>query len=90
MRKKISEFFNSKNNTNKAIIEIGNPILDSILKKGILEQIDTLDNKPDDFTIYVKTNGILEEKSLSDFYTLASADKYIVKEVGKSKSKHKN
>ncbi len=90
LQKKISAFDTLKNLRDKSFYDAGKPLLDSILKKGIYEQIDTLSEKAPDYTILVLTKGVAEEKELSDFYTLAQADQYIIKEIKKSGIKDKD
>ena len=57
-------------------LAIGEQILDSIYKKGILEPNAVIDNKSSDFSIYVIDNNIAEEHELRDFYTITSAFEY--------------
>lgn len=68
---------NKKNKTLQTkAIAIGEQILDSIYKKGILEPNTVIDNKSSDFSIYVIDNNIAEEHELRDFYTITSAFEY--------------
>src|ERR1700741_2158205 len=83
LRKKINEFDSIKGNKDKLLYSIARPILDSILKRGIIEQIDTLAGKPGDFTILVLSDGIAEEHTLNEYFTLAEADKFIIREAEK-------
>ena len=52
---------------------LANNIIDSIYKKGIIEPVDVIENKPSDFTINVLNNNIAQEHDLSNFYTIPSA-----------------
>lgn len=90
LQKKINAFDTLKNLRDKSFYSIGKPILDSILKKGVFEQIDTLKGKRADFTILVRIKGLVEEHELGDYYSLSQADKYLINEVDKSTGKHKD
>ncbi|HEY1037792.1 MAG TPA: HDIG domain-containing protein [Bacteroidia bacterium] len=88
-RKKLNLFDTLDKKETKQFYEAGKPLLDSIYKKGIIENHDVLQDKAGDYSIYVLKKGIAEEYELSGFYTLASADKFIVESVEKSNVKDK-
>lgn len=60
---------------------LGNQILDSIYSKGIIQSTEIIENKPDDYSIYVLQNNIAEEHELKDFYTIISAYAYVQKKL---------
>jgi len=62
-------------------LELGEQILDSIYDKGIIQPSEAIENKPDDYSIYVLQNNIAEEHELKDFYTINSAYAYIQKKL---------
>lgn len=70
--------------------DVGKPILDSISKRGIIENHDVIQNKEDDFSIYVVREGVAEEHELNRFFTLSTADKFIVDAVERSDLKNKS
>ncbi len=65
-------------------------ILESLLKKGIYEQVDSLNAGKTDQSIFVLQNNIIEEKLLTNFYSLSEADQFVITAVQKSKVKHKD
>lgn len=52
-------------------------IFDSIMNRGILESVPELASKPAEFSIYIIRENVVEEKKLSDFFTIKSADEFI-------------
>jgi hypothetical protein len=62
---------------------VGKSLLDSIYKTGILENHDVIQNKAPDFTVYIVRNGIAEQHELREFFTLATADKFISSQLEK-------
>ena len=55
----------------------GKSVLDNIYKKGIVQTVDAIENKPSEYSILVVYNNVAEEKELGSFYTVQSADEYI-------------
>jgi hypothetical protein len=85
LRKNIMRFDSLKGKD--PVYAIGKPLLDSIYKVGILENHDVLQNRSADYTIYVLKNGIAEEHELKEFFTLASADRFISGYLGSIKNR---
>ncbi len=56
-------------------------IYDSILDRGVIETKKFIEGKPDDFGIVVIANNIAEESTLGEFFTIQSADKFILKQI---------
>lgn len=83
LRKKIAGFDSLRFAHDKSLYEYGKPILDSILKRGIIEQIDTLADKSGDFLVLVQSQGVAEDHPLSSYFTLADADRYILQEAAR-------
>jgi putative nucleotidyltransferase with HDIG domain len=79
------KYLNVKNeNINKPkITAIVLGIYDSLINTGIIEIIPEIENKPGDFGIVLLKNNIAEEKEISKFFTIGSADKYIRTEISK-------
>jgi cyclic-di-AMP phosphodiesterase PgpH len=80
---------NSWNNKNsqylkQKTIAFGKAIIDSIYEQGIIEPVDELENKPEDYTVFVLHNNIAEEHELGDFYTINSAYDFIQKKLDRS------
>ena len=73
---------------NKALKEktfaVANKIIDSIYKKGIIEPSQQIENRPNDFSIYVLNNNVAEEHDLNDFYTITSAYAYVQQQLAGS------
>ena len=63
---------------------VGKDVLEKIKSKGIIENNDFLEKKPTDYSVYVLTNNVAEVKELTDFYTISSADKFIIETVNSS------
>lgn len=64
---------------------LGNKILDSIYSKGIIEPNENIENRPDDYTIYILTNNVAEEHELQDFFTVTSAYEYVKRQLNSNK-----
>ncbi len=62
-------------------LEVCESIFDSIAKKGIIELVPELDNKPPDFKIMIIKNNVASEVALKDVFTIHTADKYIQKKL---------
>ena len=62
------------------------PLIDSLYKKGVIQLNDAFENKPPDYTIYVRNDSIAEEHELSDFFTVLTADDYIKAKLKASNS----
>ena len=60
---------------------IANKIIDSIYKKGIIEPSSQIENRPNDFSIYVLNNNVAEDHDLNDFYTITSAYAYVQQQI---------
>lgn len=56
-------------------------IFDSVMQKGIIEMTLSIENQSPDAKVIVITNNIAEERTLSDFLTIQSADKFISERV---------
>lgn len=52
-------------------------IFDSIAKRGIIEKSEVIENKPPDQKIYLIKGNVAEERRVSDFFTISSADAFI-------------
>jgi putative nucleotidyltransferase with HDIG domain len=79
-KKKIFEDqFEKKWATNKSkkskekTLQFGKKILDSIYSKGIIQLSESIENKADDYSIFVLQNNIAEDHDIRDFYTVATA-----------------
>ncbi|MCD6068543.1 MAG: transrane family protein [Bacteroidetes bacterium] len=88
LKKKINLFDTLKDKD--AVYGIGKPLLDSIYKTGVLENHDVLQEKPGDYQVYILEDGIAEEHELREFFTLASADRFISEAVEKQNIANKN
>jgi putative nucleotidyltransferase with HDIG domain len=60
---------------------LGKQLLDSIYDKGILQTSEVIENKPNDYSIYVLQNNVAEEHDLKDFYTIASSYEFLKKKL---------
>ncbi len=58
-------------------IQLGNTIIDSIYKKGIIESSSIIENKQGDYSVFVLSNNIAEDRDLSSFYNVQTAYDYI-------------
>jgi putative nucleotidyltransferase with HDIG domain len=65
-------------------------ILDSLYSAGIIEMSETIENKDNDFTVFVMNDKIAEETELGKFYTIRSADQYIRQNIDQSKGVDKD
>lgn len=65
-------------------LKTANNILDSLFLKGIIENHPIIENKPNDFSIYILNNNVAEEYELNDFYTVKTAYNFIQTELQKS------
>lgn len=79
----------SRTDKNKALKEstlaLGTIILDSIYSKGIIEPTENIENRPDDYSIYIIDNNVAEERELNDFYTIKSAYEYVKQQLNINK-----
>ncbi|MCE3280495.1 MAG: hypothetical protein K0S44_2686 [Bacteroidetes bacterium] len=66
-------------------LSFGKALIDSIYKRGIIEPVDALENKPLDYTVFVLNENIAEEHELNDFYTVKSAYEFIEDQLYASK-----
>ncbi len=62
----------------------GLEIIDSIYNKGIIQLSDKLEDKEGDYIINVVNENISEEKELSAFFTIQTADDYIIRSLNTS------
>lgn len=74
----------SYRNTDPVFYSTGRKILDSIINRGIIEQHDSLAGKPPGFIIQLKNGDLVEERKMSDFFTLRSADEFLITEIERS------
>ena len=58
-------------------IALGIRIIDSVYARGIIEKSAAIENKSNDFSIFVLYNNLAEEHDLSYFYTVQTAYDYI-------------
>ncbi len=56
-------------------------IFDSIAQLGIIEKSEAIENKPPDQKIYLIKGNVAEEKKISDFFTINSADAFIHQKI---------
>ncbi|OQX79191.1 MAG: hypothetical protein B6D61_04035 [Bacteroidetes bacterium 4484_249] len=56
-------------------------IFDSIAKRGIIEIFPQVENKPKDYKIILVIDNIAEQRAISDFFTIHSADSFIHSQV---------
>lgn len=56
-------------------------IISHLFQTGIIKPDASIENKPDDFTIYVLENNIAVEKKIRGLYTLQQASSYIVSQA---------
>ncbi|MDP2384994.1 MAG: HDIG domain-containing protein [Bacteroidota bacterium] len=89
LKKKIRLFDTLDQKESKQLYDAGKSILDSISKRGIIENHDVIQDKEEDFSIYVVREGVAEEQELSHFFTLSTADKFIVESVERCGIKNK-
>ncbi len=73
-------------NANQKNISIALSLLDSIYQKGIIEPAAAIEEKANDFSVFVLKGNVAEEKELSDFYTIKSAYEYLQQRLGNSNS----
>lgn len=60
---------------------IGIAILDTVYKKGIIQQADVLEDKYTSNSVFVLTENIAEEKDMSSFFTIQSAYQYVEEQL---------
>jgi putative nucleotidyltransferase with HDIG domain len=88
--KAFKEEFEKKWPTNKSkkskekTLQAGKQILDSIYNRGIIQPSEIIENKPNDYSIYVLQNNVAEERDLKDFYTVASAYDFLKSSLKKN------
>lgn len=59
-----------ENNT----LKVANFILDSIYSRGIIEPVEIIEKKPQDYSVFVlNSNNVAEEHDIKDFFTISSA-----------------
>jgi putative nucleotidyltransferase with HDIG domain len=58
-------------------LAFGKALIDSIYTKGIIEPIESLENKPPDYSVFVLKGNVAEEHEMNDFFTVKSAYEYI-------------
>lgn len=58
-------------------LKLGTNIIDSIYRKGIIESSGVIENKSNDYFIYVLNNNLAEEHEIHYFYTVQTAYHYI-------------
>lgn len=57
--------------------KLGNSIIDSIYRKGIIESSPVIENKNSDYSIFVLHNNLAEDHDLHYFYTVQTAYDFI-------------
>ncbi|HNW70964.1 MAG TPA: HDIG domain-containing protein [Bacteroidales bacterium] len=72
------EFKTANAETKKYQMDICLAIFDTIYKKGILRYDEVIDNKDDNYNIYVVNGNVAEKKPLYDLFTLQGAHDYII------------
>jgi putative nucleotidyltransferase with HDIG domain len=86
-----AEFNQTWKSDNKTLKEktflIGKELLDSIYSKGIVNPSDIIDDKSNNYSVYLLKNNVEEEHELSDFYTISSAYAYIQNALNKKGNK---
>lgn len=59
-------------------LDAGKSILNEIYDKGVIEVVSQIENKREDFTVYLLgENNVEEVRDLGSFYTVSSTQKYI-------------
>jgi putative nucleotidyltransferase with HDIG domain len=61
----------------------GKPVLDSVYGRGILQVSDVIENQPPDFEVAVVNGNEEQEREISSFYSVRTADDYIFSTVSK-------
>jgi hypothetical protein len=84
-QRKIETLKENLNRYNKKLYTVIVPEFDSILKKGLIENADSLAIKGDRAEIILVEDKTEKEFSKTDFYTLRSADEKIAKALAKYK-----
>ena len=70
--------------TKERTLQFGKEVLDSIYNRGIIQPTEIIENKTDDYTIYVLQNNVAEERELKDLYTVSSAYDFLKKKLSKN------
>lgn len=70
----------------KNCINFGFSILDSIYSRGIIQMNDQLESSDKELLVNVVINNTAEERELSTFFTIQSADDFILKSVSMNAS----
>lgn len=83
LEQKIRSFDTLNKTSSKKIYEIGKPILDSILSRGIIELHDSLIGKNASYLVSVVKDGLAVEIEIGSFFTLKTADDFILSELRK-------
>jgi len=61
-------------------------IFDTIMKTGVLERIPSLDQKPANYSIYVISNNIVQEKEIGKLLTVQTIEPFIKKQIPDDKA----
>lgn len=65
----------------RKIYQLGQDILDTVYRRGIIQVNEVIENKPSDFTILLVNDNVAVETTLGDLFTVKTADQYILNSI---------
>ena len=75
------EWDTEKLKNRKFHFNFGKALLDTIYSKGIIQHNEVIEGKSGNFLLNLVYNNFSEERLLSDFFTIKSADEYVLKQL---------